>query len=62
MTSDHIAAGDRMQSEFSRLLEWVAPMLSSDSAVIPYEVRMAVHEGRSAIAAWTDARRADARD
>lgn len=51
-----------MQSEFSRLLEWVAPMLSSDSAVIPYEVRMAVHEGRSAIAAWTDARRADARD
>lgn len=52
--SDLRAAGDLMQSSLSRIIEYVTVQ------TLPYEVRMAVHEGASAIEDWTNVRRADA--
>jgi hypothetical protein len=47
------AAGDQMQSAMSRVAEW----LKTHDTVMPYEVRMAVLEGESAVNDWTEARR-----
>lgn len=43
--------GDKMQSESSRLVEWAY------NIEMPYEVRMAVLELKSAIDEWTERRR-----
>lgn len=61
---EHIAAGDLMQSSLSRLIEWVSLVddpTAKSPIILPYEVRMAILEGQSAIEAWTEARRGDAR-
>ncbi len=59
--TDHIAAGDTMQSSLSRLLEWARPHLEAERSSMPYEVRMAFFEGERAVEEWTVARRADSR-
>ncbi len=53
---DHRAVGDLMQSSLSRLSEWVKKQES-----VPYEVRMAALEGKSAVEDWTNVRRKDNR-
>jgi hypothetical protein len=52
-------AGDAMQSSLSRVLAWIAaefPEHRIDS--LGYETFMATLEGHSAIATWTEARKA----
>lgn len=52
--------GDRLQSEASRLAEFVRKIEEEDpfGEVIPYEVRMALFEIETAVAEWTELRRA----
>lgn len=59
--SDLRATGDAMQSALSRVLEHFDKVLAwVDPDSVPYEVRMAVVEGRDAVDAWTALRRQDA--
>lgn len=49
--SEIIRAGDRLQSEASRMAEWILQV-----GLAPYEVHMAALEARSAVERWTNAR------
>jgi hypothetical protein len=51
-----------MQSEASRILEWLKSPRAYPRPAAPYEVDMARLELASAIEAWTAARKAQARD
>lgn len=51
------AIGDRLQSEASRLAEWVATV--SHEVQVPHEVQMAVGAVRAAVDDWSDVRARD---
>lgn len=49
------AVGDMMQSEASRIIEWISHKDMGDQ--IPYEVRMAIIGVQNSIERWTEIRR-----
>lgn len=53
---DLIRAGDQLQSEASRMAEWIRGMMNSDDVYVPYEVGMAAISTQGAVDAWTEAR------
>jgi hypothetical protein len=53
--TDAVRIGDHMQSEASRMAEWILSQSAWDS--IPYEVAMAAHGAQRAVEEWTTMRR-----
>jgi hypothetical protein len=53
------SVGDTMQSEASRLLEWVEAEIAKGTIHLPYEVHMAGLALDSAIDQWTELRKTE---